>query len=46
MVLLYIGRPSLVAIQWSPSIAATIGEWHFGCYTDVAIVEGVLGMKH
>ena len=27
-------------IQWNPSIAATVGEWHFGCYTEVAVVEG------
>ena len=20
--------------------AATVGEWHFGCYTEVAVVEG------
>ena len=27
-------------LQWNPSIAATVGEWHFGCYTEVAVVEG------
>ena len=27
-------------IQWNPSIAVTVGEWHFGCYTEVAVVEG------
>ena len=27
-------------VQWNPSIAATVGEWHFGCYTEVAVVEG------
>ena len=33
-------------VQWNPSIAATVGEWHFGCYTEVAVVEGfrVLGV--
>ena len=33
-------------VQWNPSIAATVGEWHFGCYTEVAFVEGfrVLGV--
>ena len=35
-----------ICIQWNPSIAATVGEWHFGCYTEVAVVEGsrVLGV--
>ena len=35
-------------MQWNPSIAATVGEWNFGRYTEVAAVEGfqVLGMKH
>ena len=28
--------------QWNPSIAATLGEWHFGCYTEVSVVEGFL----
>ena len=28
-----------VGIQWNPSIAATLGEWHFACYTEVAVVE-------
>ena len=27
-------------LQWNPSIAATVGEWHFGCYMEVAVVEG------
>ena len=30
----------VLTIQWNPSIAATVGEWHFGCYTEVAVVEG------
>ena len=29
-----------LGLQWNPSIAATLGEWHFGCYTEVAVVEG------
>ena len=35
-----------LGIQWNPSIAGTVGEWHFGCYTEVAVVEGfrVLGV--
>ena len=35
-----------MTVQWNPSIAATVGEWHFGCYTEVAAVEGfrVLGV--
>ena len=28
------------SLQWNPSIAATIGEWYFGCYAEVAVVEG------
>ena len=28
-----------LVIQWNPSIAATVGEWHFGCYMEVAVVE-------
>ena len=28
------------AIQWNPSITATIGEQHNGRYTGVAVVEG------
>ena len=31
---------SLCNIQWNPSIVATVGEWHFGCYTEVAVVGG------
>ena len=27
-------------IQWNPSITATIGEWHFGPYREVAFREG------
>ena len=27
-------------VQWNPSIVATVGEWHFGCYKEVAVVEG------
>ena len=26
--------------QWNLSIAATLRELHFGCYTEVAVVEG------
>ena len=26
-------------IQWNLSIAATVGEWDFGRYTEVAVVE-------
>ena len=33
-------HPDAIPIQWNPSIAATVGEWHFGCYTEVAVVEG------
>ena len=35
-------------LQWNPSKAATVGEWNFGRYTEVTLVEGfqVLGMKH
>ena len=29
-----------VHVRWSPSIAATVGEWYFGCYMEVAVVEG------
>ena len=33
-------------LQWNPSIAATLGEWHFGCYTEVAVtVEFYTGVK-
>ena len=32
-------------IQWNPSIAATVGEWHFGCYTEVAVVEGLHSIR-
>ena len=28
-----------MCIQWNLSIAAALGEWHFGCYTEVAVVE-------
>ena len=27
-------------IQRNPSLAATVREWHFGCYMEVAFVEG------
>ena len=39
-------RVDTKGLQWNPSIAATVGEWHFGCYTEVAVVEGfrVLGV--
>ena len=36
------GCPVLVlqhSIQWNLSIAATLGKWHFGCYTEVVVVE-------
>ena len=35
-----------MCVQWNPSIAVTVGEWQFGCYTKVAVVEGfrVLGV--
>ncbi len=26
-------------LQWNPSIAATLGEQHFGHYTEVAFIE-------
>ena len=29
-------------VDRKPSIAATLGEWHFRCYTEVNVVEGVL----
>ncbi len=28
-------------VQWNLSIAATIGEQHFGCYIGVAFIEGL-----
>ncbi len=28
-------------IQWNPSIVATLGEQHFGCYIEVAFIEGL-----
>ncbi len=28
-------------IQWNPSIAATLGEQHFGRYIGVAFIEGL-----
>ena len=31
---------NVLRLQWNPSIADTVGEWHFGCYTEVAVVEG------
>ena len=30
----------IIIIQWNPSITATIGEQHYGCYIGVAVVEG------
>ena len=39
--LLNLSKPLIHShVQWNPSIAATLGEWHFGCYTEVAVVEG------
>ncbi len=29
------------ALQWNPSIAATLGEQNFGCYIGVAFIEGL-----
>ena len=29
-------------VDRKPSVAATLGELHFGCYTEVNVVEGVL----
>ena len=29
-----------LVLQWNSSIAATLGKWYFGCYTEVAVVEG------
>ena len=31
---------TVLPLQWNPSIAATVREWHFGYYTEVAVVEG------
>ncbi len=31
-----------VGLQWNPSIAATLGEQHFGRYIVVAFIEGLL----
>ncbi len=28
-------------VQWNPSIAATLGEQHFGHYIGVAFIEGL-----
>ena len=28
-------------VQWNPSIAATLGDQHFGRYTEVAFIEGL-----
>ena len=33
-------KKTVTDIQWNPSIAATVGESIFGCYTEVAVVEG------
>ena len=30
-----------LAIQWNPSIAATLGEQNFGRYIGVAFIEGL-----
>ena len=27
------------ALHWNPSIAATVREWHFGCYMEVAYIQ-------
>ena len=27
-------------VQWNPSITATVGEWHFGPYSEVAFRQG------
>ena len=32
-------------LQWNPSIAATLGERHFGRYNEVAFVEGFWVLK-
>ncbi len=31
----------IIYIQWNPSIAATLGEQHFGRYIGVAFIEGL-----
>ena len=28
--------------EWNTSITTTVGEWHFGYYREVAVVEGLL----
>ncbi len=36
-----ISKTSMIHVQWNPSIAATLGEQHFGPYTGVAFIEGL-----
>ncbi len=33
--------PCHCMVQWNPSIAATLGEQHLGCYIGVAFIEGL-----
>ena len=42
----YIHEKGRSEVQWNPFITATVGEWHFGRYREVAVVEGfrVLGV--
>ncbi len=32
---------NMLAVQWNPSIAATLGEQYFGRYIGVAFIEGL-----
>ncbi len=32
---------ALIELQWNPSIAATLGEQHFGRYIGMAFIEGL-----
>ena len=35
-----VGRGAGIILQWNRSKAAAVGEWYFGHYTEVAVVEG------
>ena len=37
----YLLQSDAIVVQWNPSIAATLGEQHFGRYTGVAFIEGL-----